>query len=152
MNQLFGLQHRRNRPLISYVIWYESHDEIPGLIEQIFGVKKIQSEASDNLFNKADEMIQRIKDIESKAPKFNPATVKLDDYINFLIYSQTYGDEYKSLVVECGDMLQELSNRINYTIPENLKKLAKVFKKYENLSGYGDLYGKWFDSLKQLFK
>lgn len=134
------------------VIWYESHDEIPGLIEQIFGVKKIQSVASDQLFKKAKEMVQRIKEIESKAPKFNPALLKLDDYINYLTFSQTYGDEYKSLVIECGDMLQELSNRVNYAIPDNLKKLAKDSKKYENLSGYGDLYGKWYESLKQLIK
>lgn len=134
------------------VIWYESHDEIPGLIEQIFGVKKIQSEASGQLFKKLEEMIKRIKYIETKAPKLNPATLKLDDYINILEYSQTYGDEYKGLIVECGDMLQELSKRVNYSIPENLKKLAKDSKKYENLSGYGELYGKWFNSLKQLFK
>ena len=26
------------------VIWYENHDEIPGLVEQIFGVKPIKKE------------------------------------------------------------------------------------------------------------
>ena len=133
------------------VIWYESHNEIPGLIEQIFDVRKIQNETSEQLIQKADKLIHRIKDIESKAPKFNPSNIILDDYINFLTYSQAYGDEYKSLIVECGDILHELSNRIDFTVPENLIKIAKDAKKYDDLSGYGDLYGKWYDSIKSIW-
>ena len=132
------------------VIWYESYDDIPGLIEQVFDIRKTQGESSEMLIQKSEQYIKRIKEIESKAPAFNPATLKLEDYINFLTYSQTYGDEYKSLVIECGDVLQELSNRIDYTVPDNLKILAKDSKKYDNLSGFGDLYEKWYDSIKQM--
>ena len=94
----------------------------------------------------------RICEIESKAPNFNPVNLKLEDYINYLTYSQTYGDEYRSLIVSCSDILQELSKRIDYTVPTNIMKLAKSLKKYENLSGYGDLYKIWYDSIKELPK
>ena len=133
------------------VIWYESYDEIPELLEKVFDVRKIQSETTEDLLQNAEVMVQRIKEIESLAPKFNPANLVLEEYINFLTYSQTYGSEYRTLIVNCGDILQELSNRIDYTVPNNIKKLAKDSNKYDNLSGYGDLYGKWFDSLKGLF-
>ena len=131
------------------VIWYENHDDLPGLIEQIFDVRKIQKEPSEKLLQKADEQVGRICEIESKAPNFNPVNLKLEDYINYLTYSQTYGDEYRSLIVSCSDILQELSKRIDYTVPTNIMKLAKSLKKYENLSGYGDLYKIWYDSIKE---
>lgn len=134
------------------VIWYESYDEIPGLIEQIFGVRKIQNETTELLLQKAGELIIRIKEIESKAPKFNPAMLKLEDYLNFMVYSQTYKEDYKSLIIEGGDILQELSNRIDFSVPENLMKLVYDSKKYDNLKDYGDLYEKWYDSIKKLVK
>lgn len=134
------------------VIWYESYDEIPGLVEQVFDVRKIQNETTEQLLQKAGDIITRIKEIESKAPDFNPVTLNLNEYLNFLVYSQTYKDEYKSLIIEGGDILQELSNRIDFTVPDNLMKLAKDSKKYDNLRGFGDLYQKWYDSINHLVK
>lgn len=46
-------------------------------------------------------------------------------------------------------MLQELSNRTDYTVPENITKLINDSGKYENLSGYGEFYRKWFESIKE---
>lgn len=132
------------------VIWYESHEEIPSLIERIFGVKRIQVVTTGELKHKAEVQIRQIKNIENKVPQFSPANLTVDDYINFIEYAQTYGNEYRSLVVECGDILQELSNRVDYTIPSNLQKLFKDSAKYDNLNGYADLFSKWFDSIKSL--
>lgn len=132
------------------VIWYEFRDEIPELIEQIFDVKPIQSMSTKELKQKAEEIIKKIETIESKAPKINPVSMKLINSINYISYVQNYGDEYRSLVIECGDILQELSNRVDYTISGNLLKLAKDTAKYDNLKGYADLFGKWYDSIKSL--
>lgn len=111
------------------VIWYESHDDIPGLVEQIFGVKRIQIETTEELKQKGEEILKRIRAIESKAPKINPASMKLIDSVQYITYIQTYGNEYRSLVIECGDILQELSNRVDWTIPNNLLKMAKDLEK-----------------------
>ncbi len=132
------------------VIWYESHEEIPGLIEQIFGVKRIRFVSTTELKQKVEAQIKRIKEIENKAPKFTKANLTLDDYVNFIEYAQTFGNEYRSLVIECGDILQELSNRVDFTIPSNLLQLAKDSAKYDNLNGYADLFSKWYDSIKTL--
>lgn len=132
------------------VIWYESHEEIPGLIEQIFGVKQIKYVSTIELKQKVETQIKQIKDIENKAPIFKPANITIDDYINIIEYVQTYGNEFRSLVIECGDVLQELSNRVDYTIPSNLLKLTKDSTKYDNLTGYADLFCKWYDSIKSL--
>jgi len=131
------------------VIWYEDHDELPGLIERVFGVDRIQQKSDDELKQKAEELIQAIEKIEKNAPEFNPATLSWEDNVNALLYYQQYGNEYKTLVHDCGDVLQELSNRIDYTVPENITKLINDSGKYENLSGYGEFYRTWFESIKE---
>lgn len=132
------------------VIWYESHEEIPGLIEQIFDVKRFQIILTTDLKQKVETQIKRIKEIENEAPRFHLSNSTLDDYIHFIQYTQSYGSEYRSLVIECGDILQELSNRVDYSIPTNLLKLAKDSAKYDNLNGYADLFCKWYDSIRSL--
>ena len=131
------------------VIWYEDHDELPGLIERVFGVDRIQQKSDDELKQKAEELIQAIEKIEKNAPEFRPATLSLDDYVKVLLYYQQYGNEYKTLVHDCGDVLQELSTRIDYTVPENITKLVNDSSKYENLSRYGEFYRTWFESIKE---
>lgn len=130
------------------VIWYEDHNELPGLIERVFGVDRIQQKSDEELKQKAEELIQAIEKIEKNVPEFNPATLSLEDNVKAFLYYQQYGNEYKTLVHDCGDVLQELSNRIDYTVPENITKLVNDSSKYENLSGYGDLYRKWFESIR----
>ena len=132
------------------VIWYESHEEIPVLIEQIFGVKRILSVSTIELKQKVEALIKQIKGIENKAPKYSPANLTVDEYVNFIEYAQTYGNDYRSLVIECGDILQELSNRVDFNIPNNLQKLVNNSVKYDNLNGYADLFGKWYDNIKSL--
>lgn len=134
------------------VIWYENHNEIPGIIEKIFNVHSIQNATTDELIQKVEEIIPEIVGIESKAPTFNPVNIKLDDYINSFIYSQTYGKKYRSLIYDCGDVLKELSSRMKITTPTDLKKLAKSTEKFSKIGGYGDLYQKWYDSIKSLIK
>ena len=49
--------------------------------------------------------IQAIEKIEKNAPEFNPATLSWEDNVNALLYYQQYGNEYKTLVHDCGDVL-----------------------------------------------
>ena len=135
------------------VIWFEDFNELPGLVEEVFGVNHIQKETESSLKLKAEQLIQHIEEIESKAPKLtklNVATLNFEDYVRLLNYTQTYGTEYRALVSDCGEILQELSNRINFDIPENIMKLAANSAKFDNLSGYGDLYKKWYESIKEV--
>lgn len=130
------------------VIWYEEHAELPGLIEQVFGVGIIQKNSDEELKQRAEELIQAIEKIEKNAPEFNPATLGLEDNVKAMVYYQQYGNEYRNLVIDCRDVLQELSDRIDYTVPENIIKLASNSSKFENLSGFGDFYKKWLESIK----
>lgn len=132
------------------VIWYEGHDELPGLIERVFGVERIQQKSDEELKQKAEELIEAIEKIEKNVPEFNPVTLSLEDNVKALLYYQQYGNEYKSLVHDCSDVLQELSNRIDYSVPENIIKLANNSAKYENLSGFADFYKKWLESINEV--
>lgn len=50
------------------VIWFEKFNELPELIEAVFYVKHIQGETERSLKLKAEQLIQKIEEIESKAP------------------------------------------------------------------------------------
>lgn len=132
------------------VVWYEDYNELPDLIEQVFGVDRIQTNSDEELKQRAEELIQAIEKIEKDVPEFNPAMHSLEDNVKALLYYQQYGNEYKTFVHECSDVLQELSNRIDYSVPENIIKLVNNSAKFENLSGFAEFYKKWFESIKEV--
>ena len=132
------------------VVWYEDYNELPDLIEQVFGVDRIQTNSDEELIQRAEELIQAIEKIEKDVPEFNPAMHSLEDNVKALLYYQQYGNEYKTFVHECSDVLQELSNRIDYSVPENIIKLVNNSAKFENFSGFAEFYKKWFESIKEV--
>ena len=132
------------------VIWYENHDEIPGLVEQIFGVKPIKKETTEDLKLKAEKCITKLEQIESLAPKFNPANLVLEDYINQINYINTYSSEYRTTVLECKDVLDELSDRVNLKTTEEMRRLLNHTSKFDNIGGFADFYRKWFEMVKDL--
>lgn len=132
------------------VIWYENHDEIPGLVEQIFGVKPIKKETTEDLKLKAEKCITKLEQIESLSPKFNPANLVLEDYINQINYINTYSSEYRTTVLECKDVLDELSDRVNFKTTEKMRRLLNHTSKFDNIGGFADFYRKWFEMVKDL--
>lgn len=130
------------------VIWYENHDEIPDLIEKIFNITIAQNPTKEDLCKNIEVAIQRIDEIESKIPNFDFEKKDIGNYLNVLRYIQSYGKEYKLLISECGDMLTELSNKIHFETPKEVKEFISNMSKIDNLRGYGHFFKIWFDGMK----
>lgn len=130
------------------VIWYENHDDIPELIEKIFNITIAQNPKKEDLCKNIEVAIQRIDEIESKIPNFDFEKKDIGNYLNVLRYIQSYGKEYKLLISECGDMLTELSNKIHFETPKEVKEFISNMSKIDNLRGYGHFFKIWFDGIK----
>ena len=107
------------------VIWYENHDEIPHLIEEIFDITITENQTKE-VFEKND----------------------IGSYLDFLQYTKSYGKEYMLLVSECGDMLTELSNKVHFETPKEVKDFINNMSKLDILGGYGHFFKMWFDGIK----
>lgn len=130
------------------VIWYENHDEIPNLIEEIFDISITQNQTKEILSKDIEVAIQRIDEIESNVPKYDFKKKDIGSYLNLLRYTQSYGKKYMLLISECGDMLTELSKKNHFETPEEVKEFISNMSKLDNLGGYGHFFKMWFDGIK----
>ena len=130
------------------VIWYENHDEIPHLIEEIFDITITENQTKEVLNKDIETAIQRINKIESNIPKYDFEKNDIGSYLNFLRYTKSYGKEYMLLVSECGDMLTELSNKVHFETPKEVKDFINNMSKLDILGGYGHFFKMWFDGIK----
>lgn len=130
------------------VIWYENHDEIPHLIEEIFDITITENQTKEVLSKDIETAIQRINKIESNIPNCDFEKNDIGSYLDFLQYTKSYGKEYMLLVSECGDMLTELSNKVHFETPKEVKDFINNMSKLDILGGYGHFFKMWFDGIK----
>ena len=57
-------------------------------------------------------------------------------------------EEYKLLVSECGDMLTELSKKVHFEMPEEIKEFIGNMSMLDILGGDGKFFKMWFDGIK----
>ena len=65
-------------------------------------------------------------------------------------YINTYSSEYRTTVLECKDVLDELSDRVNLKTTEEMRRLLNHTSKFDNIGGFADFYRKWFEMVKDL--
>lgn len=136
------------------VIWFEDFDEeLPRLVEDVFGLNtKAQIETSE-LLKQAEDKIKEMQSIEDGLQKFNPSSLTSENVANLFVYSRENGEKYRKLIVEVGDMLRELSSRIDTSDIENLRKIQSNIPEYNtHINGYSELYLPWFNFVKNLLK
>lgn len=130
------------------VIWYESHEEIPNLIERVFDITITQNQTEENLCKEIKVAIQRIDKIESNFPKFDPEKMDFRDYLNIFQYTKSYANDYRMLISECTDKLTELSHKVHFETPEEFKEFLIDMSKIDNFCRYGHFFTMWFDGIK----
>ena len=117
-----------------------------------------QAKATTDLISLCETKIEEIIAIETGMPKYNPATLSIMDAIAFIDYKNKHGETYRKTIKEAGDMLNELSARVDIekvaeADKEKLLELQKSIPKYnDNISGFGDFYGVWLEIVKKLEK
>lgn len=134
------------------VIWYEDPiNELPSLVAQVFGLSKYESLDSLELIKQCENEIKAIKVIEDRVPPFNPVSLTPFEIFESMRYVNTHSEEYKKRVHDAGDMLDELSKRIEIHSQDDINKLkTQVPKLSESLTGFANFFQCWLDTIKKL--
>lgn len=136
------------------VIWFEDfEEELPYLIEEVFGLNtKTQIETSE-LLKLVETKIAEMRTIENGLKKFNLSSQTSENVANLFAYSKENGEKYRNLTFEVGDMLKELSERVDTSEIVNLRKIQSNIPEYNtHISGYSELYLPWFNFVKKLLE
>ena len=139
------------------VIWYEDFNELPKLVAEVFGLTRYQSVDTEHLVELCTQKIKEIKEIEDGQSKFYTMDRSNIDVEQFFEYKNEYSEIYKNRIAEVNDVLQELSERVDFKkiVEEgDIKKIHKLQKQVpkfnDNLNGFGDYYEIWLETVKKL--
>lgn len=142
------------------VIWYEDHEkDLPELVAKVFGMTGYKGISDKDLLSSCESKIQAIQEIENNIPKANIVSMSVVDVLLFVNYKEENGKKYKELITEVNEILNELSNRIDFEKivdgkdEDSLRKLQNNVPKFDdNLTGFGAFYQAWYETTKSLLK
>lgn len=133
------------------VIWYEDHKELPGLVAKVFGVTQYEGMDKIELIALCEKKIGEIKEIEKFFLDNNANNLNSIKFNKIMIHAREMVNSYRESVSEAQDMLNVLSNSINWEEigEEKIKDIKNQAPKFsEKMNGYGDFFTIWLDTLK----
>ncbi len=135
------------------VIWFEDFDDLPSLIEEVFGLEINAHLMTEDLLKQTESKIKEIQNVENEVQKVIGSSWSDVGVWEFISLKDKYGEKYQNLINEVTDMLTELSNRVDSTDIEVLQKIRNNFPTYNNsISGYAELFTPWFNFVKSLLE
>lgn len=135
------------------VIWFEDFDDLPSLIEEVFGLEINAHLMTEDLLKQTESKIKEIQNVENEVQKVIGSSWSDVGVLEFISLKDKYGEKYQNLVNEVTDMLTELSNRVDTADIEVLQKIRNNFPTYNNsISGYAELFTPWFNFVKSLLE
>jgi len=142
------------------VIWYEDHEvELPYLLSQVFGLTQYEGMDKKTLISLCDNLIIRIKkfEVDYLLRKDNKNDKELDfmQMYKMLKTVKEKAIEYREMISEVRDMLNVLSNGIDFdTMSENkINEIQKKVTHYgNNMEGYGDFFKLWLDTVRVFYE
>ena len=132
------------------VIWYEEFDELPELIEKVFGLNIGKTSDAKLLIQQAERKIGEIQSIEDGLKGFSNSDQPSENVIKYIQYIHDNSEKYRNLISDVGDMLTELSNRVKSDSETLLKMLNNRPKYNNNMSGYAEFYSVWLSFIKKV--
>lgn len=135
------------------VIWFEDFDDLPLVIEEVFGLEINAHLMTEDLLKQTESKIKEIQNVEDEVQKVIGSSWSDVGVLEFISLKDKYGEKYQNLINEVTDMLTELSNRVDSTDIEVLQKIRNNFPTYNNsISGYAELFTPWFNFVKSLLE
>lgn len=135
------------------VIWFDDLNDLPPLIEEVFGLETNALLETEDLLNQTESKIKEIQDIENEVQRVIGSSWSDVGVLGFISLKDKYGEKYQNLVNEVTDMLTELSNRVDTADIKVLQKIRNNFPTYNNsISGYAELFTPWFNFVKSLLE
>lgn len=134
------------------IIWYEDHNELPALIAEVFGLKGYEGKDAQNLITICENTIKDIKGFEDDYFKRDYSKTTPVEFLKLFNESAARSKKYRENIIIAKDILQELSNQIEWD--DNNMQLILDMEKHvpkfdENISGYGEFYKIWLDMVKK---
>ena len=115
------------------VIWFEDFDDLPSLIEEVFGLEINAHLMTEDLLKQTESKIKEIQNVENEVQKVIGSSWSDVGVLEFISLKDKYGEKYQNLINEVTDMLTELSNRVDSTDIEVLQKIRNNFLHFESL-------------------
>lgn len=136
------------------VIWFEDfEEELPQLVEEVFGLNANACVETSELLKRAEDKITELQKIENGLQKFNSSSQNGEDVVRLYAYLNEFGEKYRKLVIEVNGMLRDLSNRVDVSQQETLRKIQNNSPEYNTrISGYSELYLPWFNFVRKLLE
>lgn len=132
------------------VIWYEEFDELPELVERVFGLNTHKNKNASVLIKEAEDKIAEIQNVEKDLMSFKDLEQTKEKVMDYLSHIRDNAEKYKTLVSEVGDILTELSNRVKSDKDTLLEMLNNRPMVYNNMSGYAEFYTIWLNYIKKV--
>lgn len=137
------------------VIWYEDHKELPELVAKVFGVTQYEGMDTKELIALCEKKIDEIKQLEKVIFEANNDTKDFLKVYKMMSHARDMASAYRETVSEAQDMLNVLTNGINWDVigEDKMADIQGKAPKYsENLNGYGDFFKLWLDTLKEIYE
>ena len=132
------------------VIWYEDFDELPELIEKVFGLNVGKTSDDKSLIQQTESKIGEIQSIEDGLKGFSNSDQTNENVEKYIQYIHDNAEKYRNLISDVGDFLTELSNRVKSDSKTLLKMLNNRPKYNNNMSGYAEFYSVWLNFIKKV--
>ena len=132
------------------VIWYEDFDELPELIEKIFGLNIEKTSDDKTLIQLTESKIGEIQSIEDGLKGFSNSDQTSENIEKYIQYIHDNAEKYRNLISDVDDFLTELSNRLKSDSKTLLKMLNNRPKYNNNMSGYAEFYSVWLNFIKKV--
>lgn len=132
------------------VIWYEEFDELPELVERVFGLNTHQTKETTDLIKEAEDKIAEIQNVEKDLTSFKDLELTKEKVKGYMSHIRGNAEKYKTLVSEVGDILTELSNRVKSDKDTLLEMLNNRPMFNSNMSGYAEFYTIWLNYIKKV--
>lgn len=137
------------------VIWYEDHNDLPELVSKVFGVTQYEEMDKHDLVALCETKIGEIKEKEKELFETDVDSEDIVKVYKMMRHAREIASAYRESISEAQDMLNVMTNGINWDDigEEKIKEVQEKKPKYsDNLSGYGDFFRIWLDTVKEFYK
>ena len=137
------------------VIWYEDHNDLPELVAKVFGVTAYEVMDKKELIILCEKKIEEVKVKEKELFEANLDTQNILKIFMVKSHAREEASAYRELVSEAQDLLNVLTNAINWDEVGEAKIMdvqEKAPKFGNSLTGYGAFFEVWLRTLKEFYK
>lgn len=139
------------------VIWYEDHNDLPGLVAQVFGLTQYEGMDKKTLISLCEKKIDEIKAIETELSNNSEGEIDILKAYKLVKTARERAGAYRECISEAKDMLNVLTDGIDWAKvgEDKIKEVQGKAPKYKysnDMEGFGDFFGIWLETVKEFYQ